>query len=137
MHIRTARPADFPVIESLPHALHYEHHLTFLRHALGTKESLVAEADGAIAGYAIWDRGFYARPFLWMLGVSAAQQRRGVASGLVERVESLNGGHVLYTSTNQSNAAMQRLLTGRGFVLAGRLDDLDPGDPELFYSKRL
>ncbi len=137
MHIRSARPADFPVLETLPHALHYDHHLSFVRHALGAKETLLAEMDGNVAGYAVWDRGFYARPFLWMLGVALAYRGQGVASKLVERVESLNDGHVLYTSTNRSNAAMQSLLTARGFAPTGSLDGLDPGDPEIFFCKRL
>lgn len=93
--------------------------------------------DGNVAGYAVWDRGFYARPFLWMLGVALAYRGQGVASKLVERVESLNDGHVLYTSTNRSNAAMQSLLTARGFAPTGSLDGLDPGDPEIFFCKRL
>ncbi len=121
----------------MPHALHYEHHLTFIRHALGTKECLVADVDGAIAGYVVWDRGFYARPFLWMLGVDPAHQHLGVASHLIENVERLNQGLTIYTSTNESNAAMQRLLAERSFEPVGRLDNLDPGDPEIFYYKRL
>ena len=121
----------------MPHALHYEHHLSFIRHALGTKECLVAEVDGAIAGYVVWDRGFYARPFLWMLGVDPAHQHLGVASHLIENVERLNQGLTIYTSTNESNATMQHLLAERGFELVGRLENLDPGDPEVFYYKRL
>ncbi len=121
----------------MPHALHYEHHLAFIRHALGSKECLVAEIDGAIVGFAVWDRGFYARSFLWMLGVDPAHQHLGVASRLIEQVEQLNAGHGIYTSTNQSNAVMQRLLANRGFIQVGRLENLDPGDPEVFFFKKL
>jgi ribosomal protein S18 acetylase RimI-like enzyme len=137
MHVRTARPEELVLLERMPHALHYNHHLSFIRHALGTKECLVAEIDGAIAGFAVWDRGFYARPFLWMLGVDPHHQHEGIASALIEHVESLNGGHALYTSTNESNATMQGLLAKRGFEPVGRLENLDPGDPEVFYCKRL
>ena len=125
------------MLEGMPHALHYNHHLSFIRHALGSKECLVAEAAGRIAGFAVWDRGFYARPFLWMLGVDPAHQHMGVASALIERVEKLNAGHNLFTSTNESNATMQGLLTKRGFTPVGRLENLDPGDPEIFYFKPL
>ncbi|MGA8533908.1 MAG: GNAT family N-acetyltransferase [Candidatus Tumulicola sp.] len=137
MHVRQGQPSEFSALEKIPHALHYEHHLSFIRHALGTKECLVAEVDGALAGFAVWDRDFYARPFLWMLGVDPAHQHRGVASELIAHVERLNAGYGVYTSTNESNGVMQHLLTDRGFVPVGRLDNLDPGDPEIFFYKKL
>jgi ribosomal protein S18 acetylase RimI-like enzyme len=137
MNVRPATRDELPALESMPHALHYTHHLSFIRHALGTKQCLVAEIDGSIAGYVVWDHGFYARPFLWMLGVDPEHQHRGVASTLIDRVEALNAGHELYTSTNESNDAMKALLDKRGFTPVGRLENLDPGDPEIFYFKRL
>ena len=41
----------------------------------------------------------------------------------------------LFTSTNQSNGAAQRLFTSAGFVHSGRIEHLDEGDPELVYVK--
>jgi ribosomal protein S18 acetylase RimI-like enzyme len=72
-----------------------------------------------------------------MLGVDPAHRHEGIASTLIEHVEKLNAGHNLYTSTNASNAAMQGLLSKRGFTQVGRLENLDPGDPEIFYFKPL
>lgn len=63
IHVRPAKSSELALLETMPHALHYEHHLSFIRHALGSKECLVAEIDGTIAGFVVWDRGFYARPF--------------------------------------------------------------------------
>jgi ribosomal protein S18 acetylase RimI-like enzyme len=137
IHVRSARQEELSLLEKMPHALHYTHHLSFIRHALGTKECLVAESDGEIAGFVVWDRGFYARPFLWMLGVDPSHQHEGIASTLIEHVEKLNAGRNLYTSTNESNAAMRGLLAKRGFTQVGRLENLDPGDPEVFYFKPL
>jgi ribosomal protein S18 acetylase RimI-like enzyme len=74
---------------------------------------------------------------MWMLGVAPEYRHHGVASSLIEHVEHLNAGHRLHTSTNESNEAMQGILEGRGFERVGRLDDLDAGDPEVFYAKRL
>ena len=137
MNLRQARRDEFPLLETMPHALHYEHHLSFIRHALGSKECLVAEIDGALAGFVVWDHGFYARPFLWMLGVDPGHQHLGVASELIANVERLNAGAGVYTSTNESNAVMRHLLSERGFKAVGRLENLDPGDPEIFYFKDL
>ena len=137
MIVREAKKSELGMLESMPHALHYNHHLSFIRHALGTKQCLVADVDGALAGYVVWDRGFYARPFLWMLGVDPNHQHLGVASHLIQGVEDLNAGLNIYTSTNESNAVMQHLLAERGFAPVGRLENLDPGDPEIFYFKQL
>ena len=137
IHVRPAKSSELALLETMPHALHYEHHLSFIRHALGSKECLVAEIDGTIAGFVVWDRGFYARPFLWMLGVDPVHQHLGVASRLIQEVEALNAGIGIYTSTNESNAVMQHVLAERGFTPVGRLEDLDPGDPEIFYFKKL
>jgi ribosomal protein S18 acetylase RimI-like enzyme len=137
MHVRTARSEELSSLAALPHALHYEHPASFIHHALGSKECLVAEIDGNLAGYVVWDRGFFARPFMWMLGVAPDYRHHGVASSLIEHVEHLNAGQRLHTSTNESNEAMQGVLEGRGFERVGRLEDLDAGDPEVFYAKRL
>lgn len=133
--IRPARRDELTTLEGFPHASHYEHYMDFIKHALGSKECLVAEIDGKLAGFVVWDRGFYARPFAWMLGVYEEFRGRGVAGSLIARVEELNDRRGLYTSTNESNVPMQRLLEKRGFVRTGRLEGLDAGDPEIFYFK--
>ena len=43
----------------------------------------------------------------------------------------------LFTSTNQSNAPMQALLNKLGYRQSGFIENLDEGDPELIYFKRL
>ncbi len=43
----------------------------------------------------------------------------------------------LWTSTNESNGPMQSLLLAEGYQQTGRIDNLDPGDPELVFFKKL
>ena len=39
----------------------------------------------------------------------------------------------VFVSTNESNQPMRTLLVGRGYKVSGIIEDLDPGDPELFF----
>ena len=106
-----------------------------MRRRLGSRDSLVAEIDGNVVGMAIWDREFFGQAFIWMLGVHPLYHRRGIASALIKKIMGFCEGERLYTSTNKSNAAMQSLCKGLGFVESGYLENLDPGDPEIFFYK--
>ncbi|MFN2528597.1 MAG: GNAT family N-acetyltransferase [Candidatus Baltobacteraceae bacterium] len=135
MHIRKGSQSDLTRLEGLPQAEPWNRHLAMLGRSLGTRECVVAEIRSEVVGMAVWDRDFFARAFIWMLGVHPNHHRQGVASALIERVESLCKGESLFTSTNKSNAPMQALLKGRSYLETGFLDNLDPGDPEIFFYK--
>ena len=85
----------------------------------------------------VWNHGFFGHAFVALLAVRPEARRRGVASVLVGHVEAVCGSDRLFTSTNASNAAMQRLCDALGFERSGIIDNLDEGDPELVYCKRL
>ncbi len=137
MLIREGGTRDLLRLEALSRAEHWDRHLAMLRRSLGTRHCVVAEAGPDVVGMAVWDREFFARPFIWMLGVHPRHHRQGIASALVGRIEELCAGGPLYTSTNKSNLAMQALCKGRGYLESGFLDNLDPGDPEIFFYKML
>ena len=105
----------------------------FIEASFERRSVLGAVIASDVAGYTIWDRSFFSRPFVWLLGVRDAYRRRGVATGLLAAVASAVAGEALFTSTNESNAAMRELLTRSGFLYSGRIEHLDPGDPELFF----
>lgn len=48
-----------------------------------------------------------------------------------------NASVQIFTSTNESNRHMQHVLAKAGYHLAGRIEELDPGDPEIIYVKTL
>jgi GNAT superfamily N-acetyltransferase len=95
--------------------------------------SWIAEAGGAAAGYALASRRFFARPFVDVLVVAPAFRRRGVGLALMAACQGDHDDDRLFTSTNRSNRAMRALLAKAGFQPSGRIDNLDPGDPELVF----
>ena len=88
-------------------------------------------------GYLVADTSFYGYPFVWLVVVAQPYRRRGVATQLIKHAEWLFRGRKLFTSTNESNLASQKLMEGLGFELSGRIEHLDEGDPELVYFKQL
>jgi hypothetical protein len=64
-------------------------------------------------------------------------RRNGAGAALVKHIESLCQTPKLFTSTNLSNLPMQSLLAKLGYILSGVIHNLDEGDPELVYFKRL
>jgi len=56
---------------------------------------------------------------------------------LVRHVEQECRTPKLFTSTNESNAPMRALLAKLGFSPSGVIENLDEGDPELVFFKRL
>jgi ribosomal protein S18 acetylase RimI-like enzyme len=64
-------------------------------------------------------------------------RRRGIAASLMRSAEIDAPTEKLFTSTNESNAAMRALCEKIGFVRSGIIENLDEGDPEIIYFKRL
>ncbi len=111
--------------------------LNQLRLGLAQSEVDLALIDGVPRGFALLHRRFFGHPFLELLVVAASHRRHGIGSDLVRHLLRLAGGSGLFTSTNQSNAPMRALLSKLGFEESGIIHNLDPGDPELVYFKRL
>jgi GNAT superfamily N-acetyltransferase len=108
----------------------------FIVDAVRADQCLVAHRGEEAVGYAIWNGSFFGHPFIWLLFVRADHRRHGIGSALVQQVIWLHASDKLFTSTNESNDAMHRLLARLGFVRTGSVDSLDEGDPEIFYVRR-
>jgi GNAT superfamily N-acetyltransferase len=102
------------------------------------RECLIAFEHGIPAGFAIFNSGqFFDQTFLWLLVTDPDFRRIGVATNLIECIEKLCRNAKLFTSTNRSNKAMQSLMKKLSFRRTGVLRNLDPGDSEIFYVKKL
>ena len=92
-----------------------------------------AEVEGVVAGYGVLHRHFFGRAFLEMLMVGEEYRAQGVGTALIVHAARLSVAEQLWTSTNQSNQPMRRLLEHLGFVPSGTIEGLDEGNPELFF----
>ncbi len=97
----------------------------------------VARVDGIVRGFVLTDENFFEQGFVRLLIVHADFRRRGIASALMRAAELDCQTDKLFTSTNQSNLAMQSLCERLGFRRSGIVENLDEDDPELIYMKRI
>jgi ribosomal protein S18 acetylase RimI-like enzyme len=108
-----------------------------VRAAVGHGRCQVAIRNGQVAGYVLTHGDFFGHGFVSLVVVAPAQQHCGVGLRLLAAAEAACHTGKLFTSTNRSNGAAQRLFARAGFVRSGRIDHLDEGDPELVYVKLL
>jgi GNAT superfamily N-acetyltransferase len=92
---------------------------------------------GRPLGYALMNKTFFGFDFVELLYVEPSAQRRGVGRALMEYLERECTTAKLFTSTNESNTAMQELLAGLGYRWSGVIYNLDKNDPEFIFVKLL
>jgi GNAT superfamily N-acetyltransferase len=90
-----------------------------------------------IAAYGVLTYDFHDCGMIDMLMVAQDKRRQGFGSDLMRHMERECRTAKLFTSTNESNASMQSLLTKLGYSPSGIIYNLDEGDPELVYFKHL
>jgi ribosomal protein S18 acetylase RimI-like enzyme len=136
--IERASSGDFEHICALDETVHGKPaRREIIGRALGQNQCAVARVDGVVRGMMIHDDSFYGHGFVALLMVHPDFRRRGIATALMRAAELDCPTEKLFTSTNQSNTPMQRLCERLGFARSGVIDNLDEGDPEVVYFKRL
>lgn len=138
LHVRFAGIFDADEINEVDEiALRDEDRRLDIWDALRDGNVWIAERDEAAVGYAIANLHFFGHTFIEQLRVHRDHRRQGVAQALVAAIEEWSPTEKLFTSTNESNLPMQRLLDRMGYIYSGKVENLDEGDPELFYFKRV
>ena len=139
MLVEPAAGADYEAVRALDRTLiGVRDRGEALREWITRGECLVARDDnGNVIGFAVANCSFFAQSFIVLLVVHHDHRRRGVASALIRAVEARSPTPKLFTSTNQSNRAMQAVCESLGFVRSGVVENLDEGDPEIIYFRRL
>jgi len=100
-------------------------------------QGYVARQENQIVGFLLMHQHFFELPFIELLIVHLSFRRQGIGTVLMQHLETISTPGKLFTSTNISNERMQRLCERLGYVRSGIIENLDEGDPELFYFKRL
>ena len=131
MSVRLATPDDVGAILEIAETTTWDKN-DYLRQQVAGGHVLVATESESVVGFVAWNLEFFSQPFVWLVAVSPAYRRRGIASLLFDAVEVANAGRRIYSSTNLSHSVMQIFLEQRGYLPVGEVD-LDPGDPEVFY----
>ena len=136
VEIRPANPGDLKaILEMDPIARREERRHDYVSRALAGDRGMdvrVLVLDGEIAGYAIMAE-FFGHPFLERIHTAERFLRRGVAGAIMANIEGLFEGDRMFVSCNESNQPMRTLLVARGYKVSGMVENLDPGDPELFF----
>ena len=137
MEIRQARESDIEALPALRRYVQEEtpRHRAFIRRVLPLGDMHIVLIDGEFAGSVITDIHLWGRGFVWLLWVEPDFRRQGVATALMRHAEKLASPPRLFTSTQSSNLASQRLFESLGYERSGQLEKMDDTNPELFYSK--
>lgn len=107
-----------------------------IQEAILEKRCLVVREGETIAGYLIFNNHFFGNTFVSLIIVSPEERRKGNASLLLKHVEEISPSDKIFSSTNQSNEQMQKTFLANGYSQSGKIDNLDPGDPEIVYYKQ-
>jgi ribosomal protein S18 acetylase RimI-like enzyme len=136
--IRNANKADLEAIIALDHiAPSSPARRRFLANALAQGECFVANLGSQTIAYAILNYTFFDNGFIPLLYVADQHRRKGVGLTLLHHAEANCQTPKLFTSTNRSNQPMQNLLTANGYQRSGVIENLDEGDPEMIFFKRI
>jgi N-acetylglutamate synthase-like GNAT family acetyltransferase len=138
MKIRKATESDINAIIAVDHvAVHDENRKRCIHEWVSGDNTIVAIVDDDVVGYAVLEYTFFSQGFISMLMVAESSRCKGVGTALVSHLEEVCKTGKLFTSTNESNEPMQALLQSMSYEPSGVVYNLDDGDPELFYFRKI
>jgi len=135
--VERASEDDLADVIAVDAAHHAPTRIDYLEEAVKQHECYIAREGWDVIGFATLNKRFFGQYFIELLIIHPDQRRKGAATTLIRHIEKIVPAEKLFTSTNQSNSEAQALFEKLGFVKSGWIDNLDEGDPEIIYFKRL
>jgi ribosomal protein S18 acetylase RimI-like enzyme len=136
--LRPGVPADAPQLEALDTVFPRDPLRTeWIDRWLRQDRVVVAVVGELVVGYGVLNHGFFHHSQVEMLMIHPEYRGQHIGEALLSALEQAADGPKLFVTTNLSNHRMQRLLQRAGYGPCGYIDQLDPGDPELVFVKRL
>ncbi len=136
LEIREATVADAQALKALDTVVPYEpSRADFIDRWLQDDDVLVAEIDGKIVGYGVFNHAFFHQGQVEMLMINANYRGRRIGESLLKALEEICDTPKFYVTTNLSNTRMQKLLSRMEYRAGGYIHELDLGDPELVFVK--
>ncbi len=136
--IRAAGLADLEELFALdPIARTTPARRAFIHKSTAQGECHIAVLEERTIGYVILNYTFFECGFMALVCVAEGYRRLGIGTALVQHAELICRTPKLFTSTNVSNVPMRNLLNGQGYKPSGTIENLDEGDPELIFFKRM
>jgi ribosomal protein S18 acetylase RimI-like enzyme len=138
LNIKKATLKDLPAILEVMHAGSTVDHTDFITRSVKAGQCQAAFVGDKVVGFGILGTSlFFHQEFMELLIVHPDYWRQGVGTAIIRRLEKLCTTNKFFTSTNQSNIRAQKTYEANGFVRSGLIENLDEGDPEIIYFKRL
>lgn len=134
--IRIASLADFNAIQNLDQkvATSSLDRSNRIMQAIHENSCYALISNSYIQGFALFQHAaFRQMDFLDLLIVDSTFRRQGVGSALIKHFRENATTEFCWTSTNASNAPMVSLLKRSAWIESGYREDLDPGDPDIFF----
>jgi ribosomal protein S18 acetylase RimI-like enzyme len=136
--IRLSAPADAMALKHVDSVVSVDPtRADFIDKWLREDTVVVAEMDGRIVGYGVFNHGFFHRCQVEMLMVHPKYRGRRIGEQLLKALQRRCNTPKLFVTTNLSNQRMQKLLVRMGYAACGYIGELDPGDPELVFFKEM
>lgn len=108
-----------------------------LRESIEKNRCFVGQIEDQIAGFLIYHNYFFGHLFIDLVIVRPTLQRQGIAKTLMEYVENICLTNKIFSSTNESNEKMQKVFNSLNYVRSGYIDNLDDGDKEIVFFKKI
>lgn len=134
--IRNATSADLPAIIEVDQQVvgDQTERSNEIIHAIQATNCRVLVSDSRVVAFGICrPRSFRGMDFLSLLVVDPKHRRKGIASDLLADFQNRSETIQCWTSTNASNSGMLSLLKKLKWINSDYTEDLDSGDPDLFF----